>query len=82
MFPVLLRIGSVPLYTYGLFLCLAFLAAIAVAGREARRVGLPFGRIYDLCFYGIVAALIGSRLFHVLLEWPHFRAHPLDIVKL
>ncbi|MFW6127065.1 MAG: prolipoprotein diacylglyceryl transferase [Thermodesulfobacteriota bacterium] len=82
MFPVLLKIGSLTIFTYGFILALAFLAAIAVAGAEARRVGLPSGRIYDLCFYSIIAALLGARLFHVLLEWPHFRAHPLDVVKL
>lgn len=82
MHPILLKIGSLTIFTYGFILALAFLAAIAVAGAEARRVGLPSGRIYDLCFYGIIAALLGARLFHVLLEWPHFLAHPLDVVKL
>lgn len=81
MHPILLKIGSLTIFTYGFLLALAFLAAIAVAGREARRVGLPTGRVYDLCFYSIVAALIGARFFQVLLDWPYFLAHPLDIVK-
>lgn len=35
MFPVLLKIGSLTIFTYGFILALAFLAAIAVAGAEA-----------------------------------------------
>ena len=81
MHPILLKIGSLTIFTYGCFLALAFLAAIALAGHEARRVGLPPGRVYDLCFYSIIAALIGARFFQVLLEWSFYWAHPLDIVK-
>jgi phosphatidylglycerol---prolipoprotein diacylglyceryl transferase len=79
--PILLKIGSLTIFTYGFFLALAFLAAMALAGREARRVGLPPGRVYDLCFYSIIAALIGARFLQVLLEWDFYRVHPQDIVK-
>jgi len=81
MHPILLKIGSLTIFTYGFFLALAFLAAMALAGQEARRVGLPPGRVYDLCFYSIIAALIGARVFQVLLEWNFYWAHPQDIIK-
>lgn len=41
MYPILLRLGPVTIYTYGFFLALAFLTAIFLSCREARRVGLP-----------------------------------------
>jgi phosphatidylglycerol:prolipoprotein diacylglycerol transferase len=82
MFPVLLKFGPVKIFTYGFFLALAFLSAIYLSGREARRLGIPTQVFYDLCFYAVLAAIVGSRLLYVLLEWPSFAAHPWKIVAL
>jgi phosphatidylglycerol:prolipoprotein diacylglycerol transferase len=82
MFPVLLKYGPIHLYTYGLFLALAFLSAIYLGGREAERQGLSRVRFYDMCFYAVLGALVGSRLLYVFLELPTFLAHPLKIFAL
>jgi len=82
MYPILLKIGPINIYTYGSLLCLAFLAALWVAGREAQRVGLPPGRIWDLGFYILVAALVGARALEVLLNLHRYVEKPLDIFKL
>jgi phosphatidylglycerol:prolipoprotein diacylglycerol transferase len=79
MHPILFEYGSFKLYTYGFFLALAFLGAIFIAGREARRLGLLVETFFDLCFYAVVAALVGSRLMYVLLDLRTFLAHPLQI---
>jgi len=63
-------------------LALGFLSAIFVAGQEARRQGISQGQFFDLCFYLILAALVGSRLLYVLLELRTFAAHPLKIFAL
>jgi phosphatidylglycerol:prolipoprotein diacylglycerol transferase len=60
-------------------LAVAFLAAILVGGREAQRLGLPKGRFYDLCFYIILAAIIGSRLLYVIVNLGFFIQNPLKI---
>jgi len=82
MYPVLLDFGPVRIFTYGFFLALAFLSAIYLSGREAGRLGLPVARFYDLCFYLVLAAVVGSRLLYVLLELPVFLARPLKIFAL
>ena len=82
MHPILFKLGPITIYTYGVMLALAFLAAIYVAGREAERLGLPKGKFYDLCFYIVVAALLGSRLLFVILEPRAFFSHPLDTLAL
>ena len=82
MHPILFEFGPIKIFTYGFFLAVAFLTAIFVAGREAQRLGIPKGQFYDLCFYIIVAALVGSRLLYVLLEMRTFLAHPLKIFAL
>ena len=82
MHPILFEIGPIKIFTYGFLLALGFLSAIFVAGREARRLGIPPGKFFDLCFYIILAALVGSRLLYVLLELRTFIAHPLKIFAL
>lgn len=82
MYPILYKFGPINLYTYGFFLAVAFLAAILVAGKEARRLGLPVGRFYDLCFYIILAAIIGSRLLYVIVNLGFFLENPVKIFSL
>jgi phosphatidylglycerol:prolipoprotein diacylglycerol transferase len=82
MHPILFKLGPITIYTYGVLLALAFLAAIYVAAQEAERLGLPKSKFYDLCFYIVVAALVGSRLLFVVLEPRAFFSHPLDTLAL
>jgi len=82
MHPILFEFGPVKIFTYGFFLALAALSAIYLSGREAGRLGLPVARFYDLCFYIILAAVVGSRLLYVLLDLKHFLANPLKIFAL
>ncbi len=79
MYPILYKIGPINLYTYGFFLALGFLIAILVAAREAKRLGLPEGRFFDLCFYILLAAIVGSRLFFVIVDPGPFLRNPLKI---
>jgi phosphatidylglycerol:prolipoprotein diacylglycerol transferase len=82
MHPVLFHIGPFALHTYGLFVAVAFLSAMGLALREARRVGVDADRLLDLCFYILIAAIVGSRLLYVLLDWPTFRQDPVEIIRI
>ena len=81
MYPILFRIGSFPVNTYGVFLALAFLAAIFVTVRLAGRDGLPRERIYDLCLWLLLASLIGSKILMFFTE-AEYREHPLQLFSL
>jgi len=82
MYPVLFRIGPFVLHTYGVFVAMAFLSAIALALQEARRVGEDANKILDLCFYVLVAAIVGSRILYVLVNWSIFSRDPLEILRI
>ncbi|HEY8203839.1 MAG TPA: prolipoprotein diacylglyceryl transferase [Pyrinomonadaceae bacterium] len=75
MYPILFRIGSFPVNTYGVFLALAFLAAIFVTVKLAERDGLPKEKIYDLCLWLLLSSLVGSKLLMFLTE-PEYRQNP------
>ena len=81
MYPILFRIGSFPINSYGLFLALAFLAAIFVTVRLAERDGLAKERVYDLCLWLLLSSLVGSKILMFFTE-PEYREHPLQLFSL
>jgi phosphatidylglycerol:prolipoprotein diacylglycerol transferase len=58
-----------PLHSYGLLIASAFLVGIWLAQREARRRGQDPERLADLAFWILVAALVGSRVYYILVNW-------------
>jgi phosphatidylglycerol---prolipoprotein diacylglyceryl transferase len=65
----------IPVHTYGLLIAAAFLVAMQLAGRAARRAGLDRERVMDLCFWILVAAMVGSRLLFVVVNWDDYSGH-------
>jgi phosphatidylglycerol:prolipoprotein diacylglycerol transferase len=68
MHPILIKIGPVSLYTYGLFVALGFMTALWIARLEAKRVGVNPTNVMDLGFYLLIAAIVGSRLFFLVVN--------------
>jgi len=81
MYPEIFRIGNFPINTYGVFLALAFLCAILIAVRLARRDGLPGEKIYDLSLWMLLAGLIGSKILMLFTE-PEYRDNPSQFLSL
>ena len=75
MYPELFRIGNFPINTYGVFLAIAFLCAILIAVRLARRDGLAAEKIYDLSLWMLLAGLVGSKILMLFTE-PDYRDNP------
>jgi phosphatidylglycerol:prolipoprotein diacylglycerol transferase len=81
MYPELVRIGSFPINTYGVFLAIAFLAAILITVKLAERDGLPRQKIYDLSLWMLLAGLVGSKILMLFVE-PEYRDNPLLLLSL
>jgi phosphatidylglycerol:prolipoprotein diacylglycerol transferase len=79
MHPILFEYGRIHLYTFGVFVALGFMAALWIGGREAKRYGIDTQVFHDLGFTILLSAILGARLFFVLIEWEHFAAHPLQV---
>ena len=82
MHPVLLHFGKFSIYTYGFFVAMGFLAGIWFATYEAKRCGLDHEKILDLCFYVLIAAIVGSRLAYVGTVPDEFANNFLEIFKI
>ncbi len=82
MHPVLFKIGSCSVYSYGAMLALAFLVCSFLARRRAVAIGMDGEKIFDLMTALIISGVIGGRLLFVLLDLDYFRSRPLDIFKI
>ena len=82
MHPILLKIGYITIHTYGFFVAMGFFAGILLARSEAKRLGVDHEKVMDLCFYILIAAIVGSRLFYIVINYKIFIPNPLDIFKI
>lgn len=76
MHPLLFHIGSFPIYTYGVLVAMGVLAGVWLAAHEATHFDLPPQKIWNLCVYGILAALVFSKLWLILSDWRYYAANP------
>jgi phosphatidylglycerol:prolipoprotein diacylglycerol transferase len=74
---------SIPVFGFGVMLCLAFLVCTWLAARRGRRVGIPPAYIQDLVIWLFVGGILGARVSYLLLEaeprpdlWEFFRQLP------
>lgn len=85
MFPLLFEIpifGGVKIYTYGVLVALGFVAGIWWTTREAKLAGIKSDFVLDLAFYIIIAALVGSRILYIFIDWRRYVENPLDVIKI
>jgi phosphatidylglycerol:prolipoprotein diacylglycerol transferase len=67
--PILIRLGPLPIFWYGICYAVGLFVAYQVMVRQARRHGLDAGLIADGLIVIAIAALIGGRAYHVIDQW-------------
>lgn len=82
MHPDLFSLGPITIHTYGVMVAIGFLLGIALALKQARKEGIETHRISDLSFYLLLSAIIGSRIFYILLNTGPYINNPLAIFKI
>jgi len=80
MYRILFTIGSFSIYSYGLMIALAFITAILLAMKEAKKSGEDPERVLDISLYVILGALIGGRLGYVLTYLDYYMKDPVKIL--
>jgi phosphatidylglycerol---prolipoprotein diacylglyceryl transferase len=65
MQPVLLELGPVTVYSYGVFAALAFAVGIYIVRWLSAVDGLSRKHFLDYCIYVAIAGLVGARLWYV-----------------
>src|SRR5471030_73228 len=82
MYPRLLELGPITVYTYGVLLAAAYLLGLKLAMVRAERRGLDAARVLDLGIYIIISALIGAKLLLFITDFQTFRNDPRELLTL
>jgi phosphatidylglycerol:prolipoprotein diacylglycerol transferase len=79
MHPILLKIGPLTFYTYGLCIALAFFSGVWLAERRASSEGIKKSFIVDVALASFLSGLVGAKIFCVFFDLPYYLSHPLNI---
>ena len=82
MYPRLLELGPITVYTYGVLLAAAYLFGLQLARIRARERGLDANRVLDLGIYIIISALVGAKLLLLITDFKSFTADPRELLTL
>jgi phosphatidylglycerol:prolipoprotein diacylglycerol transferase len=82
VFPRLLEVGPLTIYTYGVLLAAAYLVGLKLALVRARARGLDPARTLDLGIAIIVSALVGAKLMLLIVDFQYFRERPAELLSL
>src|SRR6266478_9379878 len=82
MYPRLLELGPITVYTYGVLLAAAYLFGLQLARVRARARGLDANRVLDLGIYIIISALIGAKLLLLITDFRAFTSNPRELLTL
>src|SRR5216110_1508039 len=82
MYPRLLELGPITVYTYGVLLAAAYLLGLKLAMARAKARGLDANRVLDLGIYIIISALIGAKLLLLVTDFRAFTADPRELLTL
>jgi phosphatidylglycerol:prolipoprotein diacylglycerol transferase len=79
MFPILVEIAGIKIYSYGFFIALGYLATLALGRFLAKARGLDPSPFMDIAFIAIVSGVLGARLLFVLQNLSFYLEHPKEI---
>src|SRR5260370_37435702 len=80
MIPILLRLGPITIYSYGLMMALGFIAADVACTSEFNSRGYQGEWASTLILWTATSGVVGSRVYHIVDNWPRYAAHPWDMI--
>lgn len=82
MYPRLLELGPITIYSYGVLLAAAYLLGLRFAMIRAKARGLDQTRVLDLGIYIIISALVGAKLLLLLTDLGTYLDDPSQLLML
>lgn len=82
MHPILLKLGPLTVYSYGVMVALGFALATTCVYLRAPKYGIDRNAIVDLMILMLVFGIGGARAFYVLQNLAYYRLNPSEIINL
>jgi phosphatidylglycerol---prolipoprotein diacylglyceryl transferase len=73
MYPELLHLGPITIYSFGVMAALALVTASLVAWLVLRIRGVPFDFAYELVFAAGIGGFVGARIYYLAQHWSEVR---------
>ena len=80
--PLVFQLGPIALRWYGLLIAIAVLLGLTLATRLGRARGIEPSLIADLLPLLVLGAVLGARLYYVLLDWRQYGGNWLDALAI
>jgi prolipoprotein diacylglyceryltransferase len=82
MYPILISLGSVHIYSLSVFILVSWAVFSFIFWKEMKEYGIDEEKIFDLTFYASITGFVFSRIFFVLLNLKLFGLDPLKITAI
>jgi phosphatidylglycerol:prolipoprotein diacylglycerol transferase len=82
MHPVLVSLGPITIYSYGVMVAIGFVLAAFLVSRHARRLGVSPDKLVDMLVVVLISGIIGARILYILLNLGYYIAKPLEVFDL
>lgn len=80
MLPILFQFGPLTIYSFGVFMALAAIAATWVVQSELKRKGYNPELASTMVFAAAIGGLVGARILFIFEEWSNFLRSPWDYI--
>ena len=82
MHPILIKLGPITIYSYGVMVAIGFALSAFFIYRNAPKFNIDKDRAVDLTIVVLISGIIGARLLYAILNFSFYAANPLEIVML
>lgn len=82
MHPILIKLGPLNIYSYGVMVAVGFSVAAFLIYRRAPKFGLDRDKMIDCLVLILVSGIAGARVLYIALNLGYYIANPLEILSL
>jgi phosphatidylglycerol:prolipoprotein diacylglycerol transferase len=80
MYPELLHIGPVTIYTYGLMMATGFLVSYLLLQKETKKLGDHPDLASNIVFWAAIGGILGSKILYIFENIPDLIADPIGMI--
>jgi len=80
--PILISLGPISIYWYGVFIVLGIIGALLITFKLTKYYKISRDTVFDLTFWLIIGGISGARIYDIFLELPYYIHHPLQTLKI
>ena len=82
MNPILISIGNIQIRWYSTLILIAFVVGYFLIRNRCKKEQIDLTTISDMCFYLIIVAILGARVYYCIFNLDYYLMNPISILKI